>query len=722
VSRKRVHQVAKEFSISSEALIEMLKDMKVPVKSHMSTIEDSVVDEIRRRFETEKASVREEYARKEKELARRREQQKPAEKTVESKKRMKRKRPTGKQRKENEQAVRDSVRKVMALMDGGAKGKKRKKKHKLADGETAEESGTTTSVQVPNEPTTVSTFAQLMDCPPAEIIKMCMKLGMMVTINQPLDTDTMEAIADEMGIEIEVEDKSADTQEVTEGPAEPRNPVVTVMGHVDHGKTSLLDYIRRANVVSDEDGGITQHIGAYEVVTPEGRITFIDTPGHEAFTTMRTRGAQVTDIVVLVVAAEEGVKPQTIEAINHARAGNTPIIVAINKIDLPDANLDVVRQQLASYNVMVEEWGGDVLEAPVSARTGEGIDRLLELILLQAEVMELTAPKDGPAHGVVLEARLDPGFGPVATVLVRQGTLRTGDSFVVGSHSGRARVLMDENGDKVDEAIPSRAVQVAGISGVPSAGDTFQVMSSERAVRDIAERRSEKRRIKDLGTAPKATLEDLFKRIREGEAKELKIVLKADVQGSIEAIVDSISRLGSQEVHVEFVHQAIGGITESDVLLASASEAIIVGFQVRPSSKAQEIAEREGVDIRHYRVIYECVEDIQKALEGLLEPEIREKALGRASVRAIFRHPRAGMIAGCFVLNGTVLRGARCRVLRDGVVMADSRVGSLRRFKEDVREVQSGYECGISVENFTDVHEGDVLEIYTTEEIERSLN
>ena len=392
MSRKRVHQVAKEFSISSEALLEMLKDMKVSVKSHMSTIEDSVVDEITRRFETEKASVRKEYARKEKELARRRELEKPAEKAAESKKRMKRKRPVGKQRKGNEQAVRDSVRKVMALMDSGTKGKKRKKKHKVSDEESVEEQSTAMIAQIPNEPTTVSAFAQLLDQPPADVIKVCMKLGMMVTINQPLDSDTMAAIADEFGIEVEVEaeEETVEPQEMTEGPEEPRSPVVTVMGHVDHGKTSLLDYIRRADVVDDEDGGITQHIGAYEVVTPEGRITFIDTPGHEAFTTMRTRGAQVTDIVVLVVAADEGVKPQTVEAINHARAGNTPIIVAINKIDLPDSNLDMVRQQLASHNVMVEEWGGEVLEAAVSARTGEGIDKLLELILLQAEVMAVS--------------------------------------------------------------------------------------------------------------------------------------------------------------------------------------------------------------------------------------------------------------------------------------------------------------------------------------------
>ncbi len=722
MTKKRVHQVAKEFNVSSEALIEMLRAMGISAKSHMSTIEETAETSIRKRFEAEKATVREEYARKEIELAKRREQEKPRERPAEAKKRFMKKSMPRRGRPRDASAVQASVKKVMALMDGAGKSKKRRKKQKLGEESTSHIQAKPSMIRLTDDSITVSDLSKLMNKLPADVIRVCMDFGMMVTINQRLDMDTVEAVSDELGFTVEREMVTQEIEEIIEGTPESRSPVVTVMGHVDHGKTSLLDFIREANVVAGEAGGITQHMGAYEIISPEGKITFIDTPGHEAFTAMRTRGAQITDIVVLVVAADEGVKPQTVEAINHAKDAGVSLIVAINKIDLPDSNPDMVRQQLSSHGVMVEQWGGDVMDALVSARTGEGIDKLLELILLQAEMMELTAVRTGPASGVVLEARLDPGFGPVATVLVRSGTLHSGDAFVAGSYSGRARALMDESGRRIDQAPPSKAVQLAGISGVPRAGESFQVMSSERAVRDVAARRSELRRAKDLGTAPKATLEDLLKRIREGEAKELRLLLKGDVQGSVEALSDALDRLANKEVHVNIIHQGVGAVTESDVLLASASQAIIVSFHVRPSVRAQELAEREGIEIRHYQVIYECVEDMQKAMEGLLEPELREKTVGRVSVRQIYHHPKAGTVAGCFVLSGTVTRGARCRVLRDDVIITDSRIGSLKRFKEDVREVQSGYECGVVVDNYGDIHEGDVFEIYVEEEFARSLN
>jgi translation initiation factor IF-2 len=548
-----------------------------------------------------------------------------------------------------------------------------------------------------------------------------MDLGLMATVNQRLDFDTVEAVADELGFVVERLSDYEEIEDAIEAPAEPRPPVVTVMGHVDHGKTSLLDYIRRANVVGDEDGGITQHMGAYEVVLPEGRIAFIDTPGHEAFTAMRTRGAQVTDIVVLVVAAGEGVMPQTLEAIDHAKAAGVPIIVAVNKMDLPDANPEMVRQQLASRGITVEAWGGETIEVLTSAKNGDGVEKLLESILLQAEVMELEAPRRGRAVGIVLEARLDPGLGPVATVLVKSGTLKLGDTFVVGSHSGRVRALIDEKNERLDEAPPSKPVQVAGISGVPQAGDTLQVTASEKAARDVSERRYELSRQKERGGPSKSSLEELFKQIKDGQAPELRLIIKGDVQGSVEALSDSLGRMSTDEVTMSVIRQGIGAVSESDVLLASASDAIIIGFRVRPGARALELAEKEEVEIRSYRVIYECVEDIHHALEGMLEPEMQENTIGRVDVRQIFHHPRAGTIAGCYVLDGYVERGANVRVLRDGVVVADSKVGSLKRFKEDVKEVQTGFECGVTIENFADVHQGDVLEVYRTEEVARSL-
>ncbi len=724
-----MHQVAKEFKISSEALLELLHGMNIPAKSHMSTVEDETVDMIRKHFEVQKAALREEYAKKEKEIAKRRELTKSVDREeIQRKKTQRHKR--GSQPKDgrvSREAVEVSVKRVMAMKGGGAKAKKRRRKQRSSE-ESSSASATpvstpeSTILKLLDDSVTVGDFAKLMQRAPADVIKACMDIGLMVSINQRLDADTAETVADEMGFVLERLDEHADEEEIVEHALEPRPPVVTVMGHVDHGKTSILDYIRRTNVVVGEHGGITQHMGAYEVVLPEGRMTFIDTPGHKAFTAMRARGIQITDIVVLVVAAGEGVMPQTIEAIDHAKAAGVPTIVAINKVDLPDANPDMIRQQLSSYGIAVEAWGGDTMEVLTSAKTGEGIDKLLESILVQAEMMELVAPRKGKVTGVVLEARLDHGLGPVATILVRSGTFRLGDSFIVGTHHGRARALLDEKGGRIIEALPSKAVRVAGISGVPRAGDTFQVAGSEKTAREMAGHKHDLSRKQDLGSSRRASLEDLFRLISEGETKELNLVIKGDVQGSIEALSDALGRLGTDEVRVNVVHQGVGVVSESDVLLASASEAIIIGFQVRPSPRASELAEKERVEIRSYRVIYECIEDIHQALEGLLAPEYREKARGRVEVRQIFHHPKAGTVAGCYVLDGSVDRGAKVRVLRDGVIVTDSKIATLKRFKDDVKEVQTGFECGITVENFGDVHKDDILEIYSTEEIARSLD
>ena len=696
--------------------MELLRGMNVDVKSHMSTIEDEIVEKVRRHFEAQKASAREESAKKEQELARRREQARPLEQPDDSRRRQKKKRRVSAQveKQRDKETVKASVKRVMAMMEGG-KARKRRRRQKTVEDEAAVHPAQTALIRLTEDSVTVADLAKMMGRPPADVIRACMEMGLMATVNQRLDLDTVGAVADELGFIVERVSDYDEVEETVVAPAEPRAPVVTVMGHVDHGKTSLLDFIRRANVVGDEDGGITQHMGAYEVVLPEGRITFIDTPGHEAFTAMRTRGAQVTDIVVLVVAAGEGVMPQTVEAIDHAKAARVPIIVAINKMDLPDAHPEIVRQQLSARGITVEAWSGETIEVLTSARTGDGVDKLLESILLQAEVMELKAPRQGRAMGIVLEARLDAGLGPVATVLVKTGTLRLGDNFVVGSCVGKVRTLIDEKNQRLEEAPPSKAVQVAGISGVPQAGDTFQVTASEKAARDVSERRQELSKQKDRVGVGKASLEELFKQIKDGQAKELRLIIKGDVQGSIEALSDSLGRMGSDDVTINIIRQGIGAISESDVLLASASDAIIIGFRVRPGPRASELAEKEEVEIRSYRVIYECVEDIERALEGLLEPEMRESTVGRVDVRQIFHHPRAGTIAGCYVLDGRVERGAPVRVLRDGVIIADSKVGSLKRFKEDVKEVLTGFECGVGLEGFGDFQVGDVIEFYVQE-------
>ncbi len=573
---------------------------------------------------------------------------------------------------------------------------------------------------------TTAELAQLLGVPASEIVAKCLQLGMMVTINQRLDRDTVTLIAADYGYEVAFHDVLDELELEEPDPPEslqPRPPIVTVMGHVDHGKTTLLDYIRQTNVVAGEAGGITQHIGAYQVRLPDGRlITFLDTPGHEAFTAMRARGAQVTDLVVLVVAADDAVMPQTVEAINHARAAHVPIIVAINKVDKPEANPDRIRQQLADHGVLVEEWGGTHQCVEISALTGKNVDLLLEKILLEAELLELRANPNRPARGTVIEAHLDKGKGPVATVIVQNGTLRTGDPIVVGLQYGRVRALYDERGNRLDAAPPSTPVQVTGLDGLPEVGDRLFVVEDERLARTIALRRQQLKREQQARSTRAISLGDLSQRIQAGSLRELRIILKADVVGSIEALTNALLRLSTDEVKVTILHSGVGPITEADVMLAAASEAVIIGFHVQPTAAARKAAEQEGVDIRTYRIIYECLDDIKQALEGLLSPEVREEILGHAEVRQVFHISRVGTVAGCYVTDGSIVRNARVRILRDGLPIHTGTIESLKRFKEDVREVSAGYECGLTVSGFEDFREGDVIEAFRLVEQKRSLH
>ena len=584
-------------------------------------------------------------------------------------------------------------------------------------------------VMIP-ETISVADLAHKMSVKAAEVIKTLMKLGSMVTINQVLDQETAMIVVEDMGHvakAAKLDDPDSFLGESDRGQAhheavsEPRAPVVTVMGHVDHGKTSLLDYIRRAKVAAGEAGGITQHIGAYHVETPRGMITFLDTPGHEAFTAMRARGAKATDIVILVVAADDGVMPQTKEAIAHAKAANVPLVVAINKIDKPDANADRVRQELVAESVVPEEYGGESPFVPVSAKTGEGIDALLEQVLLQAEVLELKAPKYAPAHGLVIEARLDKGKGPVATVLVQSGTLHRGDVLLAGSVFGRVRAMLDENGKPVDAAGPSIPVEIQGLSDVPAAGEEAIVLADERKAREIALFRQGKFREVKLARQQAAKLENMFASVGEGAVKSLALLIKSDVQGSQEAITHALSRLSNEEVKVTVVHSGVGAITESDVNLALASKAVIIGFNTRADAMARKLAEAEGVDIRYYNIIYEAVDVVKAALSGMLTPEKKESVMGMVEIRQIYKISKIGTVAGCMVLDGTVKRGAQVRVLRDSVVIHDGELDSLKRFKEDVREVKGGFECGLSLKNYNEIMVGDQLEAYEVLEVARTL-
>ena len=652
-------------------------------------------------------------------------ERRPAPKPSLTEHRPKKKRKKGRKQVDQEE-VRSTIKETLAdLRSGPGRGRSRRRRRDVEDEELGVEVEERKKIQV-TEFASVAELAQQMDVKANEIIAVCFSLGLVVTINQRLDMEAIEFIADEFGYEVEsIEEYGADLfeeeEEVDEAMLEPRAPVVTVMGHVDHGKTSLLDFIRQTTVVAGEVGGITQHIGAYEVETPAGRITFLDTPGHEAFTAMRARGAQLTDIVVLVVAADDKVMPQTIEAINHARAANVPIVVAISKIDLPDADIEGVKTQLSQRNVVVEDYGGDVVCVPISAKTGEGIDRLLELLVLQADMLELRADPTGFARGAVIEAQLDKGRGPVATVLVQRGILKEGDPFICGLQSGRVRALLDERGKRMEQVRPSQPAQVVGFSGVPQPGDTFYAVEDEKAARELSQKRRQIRREQDFAVRQTTSLSEVRTQIEEGEIEELPLVVKADTDGSMEAVSDSFHKLSTDEVQVKVIHQGVGGITETDVMLAQASSAIIIGFHVRPDRNAREAAEVAGVEIRLYDIIYEAVEDIRQGLEGLLKPEIREEILGTLEVRDTFRIPRAGTIAGCMVTEGEIHRGSSVRLVRDGVAVYDGRVASLRRFKDDVREVKEGFECGVGLENFQDIKIGDVIEVYERTEIARTL-
>lgn len=580
-------------------------------------------------------------------------------------------------------------------------------------------------------PLTVGELASHLKVSASEVITKLMALGVMATINQQVDIDTAAIVAEEMGARVEIrepEEEPSDEEllrRITEGePGEvrrPRPPVVTVMGHVDHGKTTLLDAIRETRVVATEAGGITQHIGAYVVEKDGRKIVFLDTPGHEAFTAMRARGARVTDVAVLVVAADDGVMPQTIEALNHAREAKVPIVVAVNKIDKPNANPERVKQQLSEHGLIPEEWGGDTVFVPVSALRKEGIDHLLEIINLVADMQDLRANPDRPAVGTIIEARLDRGRGPVATVLVQAGTLRLGDPFVAGVCHGKVRAMMDDAGRSVKEAGPSIPIEVLGFNDVPQAGDIFRVVASERIARDMAEVRRVKRREEDIAARRVVSLAEFQKRLQEGQEKELKVIIKADVQGSLEALRGALEKIQNEEVRVSVVHGAVGGISESDVMLAAASGAVILGFNVRPDARARDLAAEEGVEIKTYRVIYDALEDVKAALAGMLAPRIEEVVIGHAEVRATFKVPGVGTVAGLYVTDGKIQRNAAVRLVRDGIVIHEGPIASLKRFKDDVREVAAGFECGLGIERFNDIKVGDTIECFIKKEVQREL-
>jgi len=765
---KRLHQIAKEYNISSDALLSVLREMGFTIKSHMSIADDKMLKAIAEKFRVEKEDIKKEIALKRKKQEERTQREKARAEEIEREKVKeagkekpagtneiaevldleevkekevlkdlklkkkeqilkgerkladfkKRKDKPDKEKTYDVKEIEDSVKKTLSLMDTLKTGKKYKKKEKE---ETTEEIESKT-IKV-SEFISVAELAASMNLKPAQVIAKCLELGLMASINQRLDMDTIGTIALEFGYAVEKETEVGAVEEEEEEAGEqiPRPPVVTIMGHVDHGKTSLLDYIRKSNIIAGESGGITQHIGAYAVELTKGKITFLDTPGHEAFTAMRARGVQATDIVVLVVAADDGVKPQTIEAIDHAKAGSVPIIVAINKIDLPGANPDTIRQQLSKYNLMSEEWGGKTIFVEVSAKKGTGIEKLLEMILLQTEMLELKANANTKATGVVIESRLDRGKGPLATVLIQKGTLKNGDPIVAGIYSGKVRALLDERGHLLSGVGPATPAQVLGLAGVPQAGDTFFVAKSEQEAREIAAKRARLKREQQLRQIKHVTLDEVYERIKEGQIKELKLVIKGDVDGSVEVLSDTLEKISNSEVKVKVIHKGVGAVNESDVLLAAASDAIIIGFHVQPSFGARELANQNKVDLRVYQTIYEVENDIKKALEGMLEPETIEKITGTVEVRELFRVPKVGVVAGSFVQSGVIKKSDRVRIIRDGTVAYEGTIGSLRRFNDDVKEVENGLECGIRIENYNDVKVGDIIEAFQVTKLARKL-
>lgn len=805
MAKEKVYKLAQEFRVSSEALVQMLRGMGIPVKSHMSTVDENLRDQIKRKFEEQRAEIKKEYARKREMLKKKREDMlasagtkqeeatpetpkpapaEPPKKKVIAKPQSERPaQPSGgarrhagrnmsqmtrhdkvfepqqkspfqegqkpqkpssgaggdgrgkdkKRKKSNKrrpaprevstEELKSNVRKTLAKIGAGSTRKKYKKDGlKREEGEEQER-----KVLKVSEFVTAAEFANMIEVPVSEVIAKCLEMGLFVTINQRLDFETIELLSEEFGFKAELMEEYAEAEheEIEQeeiGELKPRAPVVTVMGHVDHGKTSLLDYIRRTNVISGEAGGITQHIAAYEVPTSKGSVTFLDTPGHEAFTAMRARGSQITDVIVLVVAADSGVMPQTKEAIDHARAANVPLVIAINKVDLPTANIDRVKSELASYNVVVEDYGGQISCVEISAITGQNVDTLLETLALENEMLELKSSAEGKARGVVIEAELDRGRGPLATVLIQRGTLRRGDAFVTGIHNGKVRDLLNEVGKQVDEVGPSQPALVLGMSGTPQAGDSFRVVEEEKEAREISARRrlaQKERELRKIGTV---SLDRLYEQIKSGNVQSLNLIIKGDVDGSVEALAESLTKLSTDEIKVNVIRKGVGAVKEADINLAAASNAIIVGFHLSPNSKIREFARREGVEIRTYRIIYEAVDEMRSAMEGMLAPEIKENVLGVAQVRDVFKISKVGAVAGCHIESGTVTRNAKARVIREDVEIVDTAVTSLRRHKNDVREVNTGYECGITLKSYNDVKVGDRIEVYEEVEVARKLS
>ena len=693
MSKIRVYELAKELGISSKDLISILLDeFSVEVKNHMSVIEEEDAE-----------LIKELFAEKKKE-----ETASDLETDLDEK---------------YEALVEEHASKSIKISKNKTKGKG--KNENMTNAEDANIVNNEKVIEI-EETITVKELSEKLDQSSTEVIKQLIFMGVMAAINQEIDFETAEKLGEKFDAIIvkKESDKSAleqlEEEDEDETNLESRPPIITVMGHVDHGKTSLLDAIRKAKVTETEAGGITQHIGAYTVNINGQKITFLDTPGHEAFTAMRARGAQITDIVILVVAADDGIMPQTVEAINHCKAANVPMVVAINKIDRPGANPDRVKQELTEHGLVAEDWGGDIITVPVSAHTKEGIDTLLEMVLLTAEMQELKANSNRNARGTVVEAKLDKGRGAVATLLVQNGTLHVGDSIIVGTTYGRIRAMFDDKGKKIKAAGPSIPVEILGLSEVPAAGDRFHEVKDEKTAREMAEKRKEKVRAEYLQSTHKVSLEDLYSQIKEGKVKELNIIVKADVQGSVEAVRQSLQKLSTDEVKVRVIHGAVGAISETDVTLASASNAIIIGFNVRPNDNAVVAAEKESVDMKTYRVIYNAIDDIKAAMVGMLEPDYKEVVLGKAEIRQTYKISNIGTIAGCYILDGKLTRNSSVRVIRDGIVIFESELASLKRFKDDVKEVAAGYECGLSIEKFNDIKEGDIVEAYTMEEIKKS--